>query len=314
VLTRKQIEAAASRISDRVRTTPVISLEKRVFGLPVPVSLKLELLQHTGSFKPRGAFNRMLSQRVPDGGVIAASGGNHGLAVAYAARQIGVRAEVFVPETAAPVKVARLRGYGAQVTQVGQRYADAYASSQRRAAQTGAMTVHAYDQWEVAAGQGTVAKELESQLPDLDTVVVAVGGGGLIGGISSWFDGRVRVVAVEPVLIPTLATALKCGEPVDVDVQGIAADSLGARRISADTLAVCQRTSVESVLVTDKAISVARRALWDETRVAAEFGGACALAALMSGAYEVRPGERVAVVVCGGNTDPRDLEQGAGEH
>nr|WP_309231948.1 pyridoxal-phosphate dependent enzyme [Micromonospora tarensis] len=206
---RSDVEAAAARVEGRVRETPVIAVDGADLGVPGQLSLKLELHQHTGSFKPRGAFNRMLQGSLPSAGVIAASGGNHGLAVAYAARSLGVPAEVFVPVTASPVKVQRLAGLGAQVRQVGQHYAEALAASSQRAAETGALVVHAYDQPEVVAGQGTVGRELERQVDGIDTVLVAVGGGGLVSGIASWFNGSVRVVAVEPEQIPTLHSALK---------------------------------------------------------------------------------------------------------
>jgi threonine dehydratase len=287
-----------------------VAVDPSAFGHPV--TLKLEHLQHTGSFKPRGTFNRLLSHAVPDAGVIAASGGNHGLAVAYAARELGVPAEVFVPETSSPVKVRRLAAYGARVTQVGRQYAEAYAASVERAAASGALAVHAYDDPEVQAGQGTVGLELSEQAPEVDTVVVAVGGGGLVGGIAAWYAGSVRVVAVEPRGAATLAGALAAGRPVDVDVAGVAADSLGARRISALTLETAVATGVRSVLVDDKAIMHARQLLWDELRLAVEPGGAAALAALTSGAYQPAPDERVAVVVCGANTDPVDLVDRAG--
>lgn len=307
MLTRDDVQAAADRIAGRIRTTPVATLEKDSIGLAASIEVKLELMQHTGSFKPRGAFNRILTQSVPDSGVVAASGGNHGLAVAFAARELGIAAEVFVPETSARVKLDRLRGYGAKVVVAGQHYAEAFNASQARALETGALVVHAYDQLEVQAGQGTVALELEQQAPDVDTVLVAVGGGGLLAGVATWLEGRAKVVAVEPEGIPTLATALKVGQPTDVLVMGIAIDSLGARRISRTALDIAQRAGVVSVLVSDKDITIARQVLWDELRVAAEVGGATALAALTSGAYEPAKGERVAVVVCGGNTDPSDL-------
>ena len=276
-------------------------------GLHGQLFLKLELLQHTGSFKPRGAFNRALSARPPRSGLIAASGGNHGLAVAYVADILGLPAEVFVPTSSSPVKVNRLRRYGAVVTVTGDYYADAWAASQERARATGALVVHAYDGFETVAGQGTVGWELAEQLSDIDTVLVAVGGGGLIGGVASWYASRVKVVAVEPERIPTLAAALRAGEPVDVEVSGIAADSLGAKRIGRVGYAAAVSSGVQSVLVSDDSIVAARQLLWDELRVAAEHGGAAALAALTSGAYRPAAHERVVVIVCGGNTDPRDL-------
>jgi threonine dehydratase len=332
MITKADIEAAAERIAGRVRRTPVLAVEPAAFG--VPLLLKLEYLQHSGSFKARGAFNRLLSEPVPAAGVVAASGGNHGLAVAYAARELGVAAEVFVPESAAAVKVQRLRAYGARVTRTGAEYAEAYAASQEYAERTGALVVHAYDQPEVQAGQGTVGRELAEQAPEITTVLVAVGGGGLIAGIATWFSrpmpsgreeqrfsrpmpsgreeqrfSRARVVAVEPRTAPTLNAALAAGEPVDVAVSGVAADALGARRITAGALAALTNTDTDtvSVLVEDKAILAARQALWDELRIAVEPAGAAALAALLSGKYQPEPGERLAVVCCGANTDPADL-------
>ncbi len=304
--THDEIRTAAASIAAHVRVTPVMSVEAAAFG--APVALKLECFQHTGSFKVRGAFHRLLSGPVPAAGVIAASGGNHGLAVAYAARELGIRAEIFVPEIASAVKVERLRRYGATVVQTGSRYSEALAASVIRGAETEALAVHAYDDPYVQAGQGTVAEELARQCPDLDTVVVAVGGGGLLAGVASWFASpSSTVIAVEPEKIPTLATALTAGRPVDVDVSGIAADSLGATRLSASALDVARRTGVRSVLVSDEAIAATRQRLWDEARIAVEPGGAAALAAIMSGAYQPRDGERVAVIVCGANTDPSDL-------
>ena len=241
---------------------------------------------------------------VPDSGVIAASGGNHGAAVAYAARQLGHVAEIFVPEPTPDLKVERLRRYGARVMLIGGNYAEAYAASRDRAEHTGVLEVHAYDQDEVLAGQGTLARELEEQTEALDTVLVAVGGGGLIGGIAAWFAGRVRVVGVEPERCPTLYAAREAGEPVDIDVSGVAADSLGARRIGTLAFAVAQRYVHDVVLVTDEEIRQTQRALWENLRVLAEPGGAAALAGLRSGKYQPQPGERVGIIVCGGNTDP----------
>jgi threonine dehydratase len=282
-------------------------LESGVLGLNGQLSLKLELLQHTGSFKPRGAFNRALSAHVPNSGLIAASGGNHGLAVAHVAQVLGLPAEVFVPTSSSPVKVDRLRRYGATVTVAGNYYAEAFAASQERAQATGALIVHAYDGFDTVAGQGTVARELDEQLSTIDTVLVAVGGGGLIGGIASWYAGHAKVIAVEPERIPTLAAALQAGRPVDIEVGGIAADSLGAKRIGSVGYAAAVAAGVQSVLVSDDAIIAARQLMWDELRIAAEHGGATATAALTSGAYRPSANEHVVVVVCGGNTDPRDL-------
>jgi threonine dehydratase len=306
------VEQAAARIEGRVRVTPVVRIEAGGLGpTPVPVILKLELLQHTGSFKPRGIFNRLLSVEVGNKGVVAASGGNAGLAVAYAARELGYHATIFVPETAPAIKVTRLRGYGAEVRQVGATYAEALAAAQEHALRSGAVTVHAYDQPEVVAGQGTLGRELEAQLKVLglapvDTVLVAVGGGGLIGGIAGWFAGRARVVAVEPLACPTYASALASREPVDVEVSGRAADSLGAQRIG-EWCWAARDWIADSVLVADDVISEAQRRLWESCRVIAEPGGATAVAALIAGAYVPQPEERVAVIVCGANTDPADV-------
>jgi len=304
VIDRSSIEQAAARIASHVRVTPCIRLEPRAFGSPAQLTLKLELLQHTGSFKPRGAFNRILRSAVPDGGVIAASGGNHGAAVAYAARQLGHVAEIFVPEPTPDVKVERLRRYGARVMLVGANYAEAYSASRERANETGALEVHAYDQEDVLAGQGTLARELEEQVGALDTVLVAVGGGGLIGGVAGWFAGRVKVVGIEPERCPTLYAAREAGRPVDIEVSGVAADSLGARRIGTLAFAVGQDFVHDVVLVTDEEIRQTQRALWDSLRILAEPGGAAALAGLRSGKYQPQPGERVGIIVCGGNTDP----------
>jgi threonine dehydratase len=304
MITPAQIEAAAQRVDAYIRVTPYIELEPRAFGSPAALSLKLEMTQHTGSFKPRGAFNRILSAAVPEAGVIAASGGNHGAAVAYAARTLGYMAEIFVPEPTPDFKVDRLRRYGARVVLTGANYAEAFAASQERAQETGALDVHAYDQVEVLAGQGTLGRELERQLGALDTVLVAVGGGGLIGGVAAWFAGRVRVIGLDPDRCPTLYAAREAGEPVDVDVSGIAADSLGARRIGNLAFLIAQSHVESVVLVTDEEIRSAQRNLWDRLRILAEPGGATALAGLLSGKYQAKPGERVGVIVCGANTDP----------
>jgi len=304
VIQPSHIEASAARIAPYVRVTPAIELEPHAFGSPAQVTLKLELMQHTGSFKARGAFNRILSAQVPDAGVIAASGGNHGAAVAYAARQLGHVAEIFVPERTPDIKVERLRRYGARVVLSGASYAEAYAASRQRAAQSGALEVHAYDQPEVVAGQGTLGRELEAQAPDLGTVLVAVGGGGLIAGVAAWYASRVKVVAVEPERCPTLYSAVEAGEPVDVDVSGVAADSLGARCIGRLAFDVAQQHVHSVVLVSDEEIRASQRALWDSLRILAEPGGAAALAGLRSGKYQPAPGERVGIIVCGGNTDP----------
>ena len=306
------VEAAARRIAGLVRRTPVIDVEVAVEDTEIPLVLKLELLQHTGSFKPRGAFNRVLSAEVPPVGLIAASGGNHGLAVAHVASRLGLRAEIFVPETAPDIKVERLRSFGSDIVVhlAGELYADAHEASVIRAEETGALVVHPYDQPEVVAGQGTVARELEEQVPGLDTVLVAVGGGGLIGGAAAWFDNRVDVVAVEPETSSALSQALDAGHPVDVHVSGVAADSLGARRVGDIAFAVARRAVARHLTVADQDIVEAQHRLWRDVRLVAEPGGATALAAITSGAYRPTPGERVAVVVCGANTDPATVAGG----
>lgn len=304
---RAEIDAAAARIEVHVRRTPVVEIEADAFGTAGPVVLKLECLQHTGSFKPRGAFNRVLSTTVPKAGLIAASGGNHGLAVAFAARRLGHRAEIFVPTIASPVKVERLRTLGAVVNVVGAVYAEAWEASVERQRETGALVVHAYDQPEVLAGQGTTGREFEQQVPGLDTVLVAVGGGGFIGGIAAWFGGRVKVIAVEPATSRALHAALEAGAPVDVDVSGIAADSLGARRVGAHMFPLAQRWVERAVLVSDDDIRGAQQQLWRSVRVVAEPGGAAALAAVLSRRYVPAPGERVGVLVCGANCDPASV-------
>jgi threonine dehydratase len=350
-LRHRDVLAAAGRISGFVLRTPVLEVSPGLF-------MKLELLQHSGSFKVRGAFNRMLSAGPPPAsGVIAASGGNHGLAVAYAAKTLGVRAEIFVPEVTSPVKVSGLAALGAHVTQTGAIYAEAAEAAAKRAAETGALTVHAYDQPEVVAGQGTTGLEIMEQTGGVDTVVVAVGGGGFAGGITLGTEGAAgtegavaasggavasdgvavasggavasdgavasggaaggsegvggpRIVAVEPERIPTLHEALRAGEPVPVEVSGVGADALGATRIGGLAFEILSGPRVESVLVSDEAIVAARRTLWARHRLAAEHAGAAAYAALLSGAYVPGPGERVAVVVCGSNTDPATLLTG----
>ncbi|MQA02538.1 MAG: pyridoxal-phosphate dependent enzyme [Streptosporangiales bacterium] len=308
-LTTVEVEQAHDRIRQHVRRTPVVAVER---DDGTPVSLKLEYLQHTGTFKARGATNRLLaaaeSGELTDAGVVAASGGNAGLAVAYGAGRIGASAEIYVPEVISKVKADRLRGYGAEVVVGGASYADALAAAKARIAATGAVEVHAYDQREVCAGQGTLALELLEQA-EFDTVLVAAGGGGLIAGITAGLAGRADVVAVEPANLPTLHAAFAAGGPVDIEVDttAVAADSLGARRAGTIAYATTSATNVASVLVTDDAIVEARRHLWASCRIVVEHSGAAALAALRSGAYRPAAGERVAVVCCGANTDPSDL-------
>jgi threonine dehydratase len=300
---RTDVELARERIARYVRRTPVVDLEEGAFGIPCRLTLKLELLQHTGSFKPRGAFSMMLASEVPDVGVIAASGGNFGLAVAYAAHTLGHRAEIYVPSTSPSVKAERIRALGAEVRIVEGYYDDALDASGDRAAESGALVMHAYDQPDVVAGQGTVGAELSEQVPDADTVVVAIGGGGLIGGIAAWYEGRVRVIGVEPETSTCMTAALAAGEPVEVPVGGYAADSLGAKLAGEIAFAVVSKHVERVVLVTDDAIRDAQRALWEHVRVFAEPGGAAALAALLSGAYVPERDERVVVLVCGANGD-----------
>jgi threonine dehydratase len=313
---RADIADAARRIRGRVRRTPLQLVEAGDDWLPAGGCLKLELLQHTGTFKARGAFNRILSAEERGEldhavGVVVASGGNAGLANAYAAREVGVPATVFVPSNASPTKLRRLREYGATVVVRGTEYADAYAAAAEHVEGTGAVHCHAYDQPEVCAGAGTLGLELLAQLGEVgrevDTVLVAVGGGGLMAGVATAVEGTARVITVEPVTAPTLHDALAAGEPVDVAVSGVAADSLGARRIGSLAWDVARRTGVGNVLVDDDAILAARRQVWDRYRLALEAGAAAPVAALLCGAFRPAADERVAVVLCGANTDPADL-------
>ena len=277
-------------------------------GLPAfPLTLKLELFQHAGSFKTRGAFANLLTRAIPAAGVVAASGSNHGAAVAYAAMRLGVPAHIFVPTVSSPVKIARIRGYGAELVVGGDRYADALAASQAFAARSGALPVHAFDQEETLLGQGTIGLELARQAPDLDTLLVSVGGGGLVGGIAAWCAGTPRVIGVEPETAPTLTRALAAGKPVDAEAGGIAADSLAPRRVGELMFPIARAHVARVVLVADAAIRRAQEALWESLRVVAEPGGAAALSALLDRAYVPEPGERVGVVVSGGNTTAVDF-------
>lgn len=280
-----------------------MALEETAFGIDAKIFFKLECLQHTGSFKPRGAFNCILSSTIGKAGVIAASGGNHGAAVAYAAHQLGHRAEIFVPTITPGNKVDRLKQYGAAITITGDSYSEALAASRERAAQTGAVSIHAYDDPRVLAGQGTLGMEFEEQVRGLDSVLIAVGGGGLIGGAAAWYQDRVRVISVEPERAPTLHKALAARQVVDVEVGGVAADSLGARRVGELMFPIAQKFVPQSLLVTDDHIVKAQKALWQELRLIAEPGGATALAALLSGVYKPHSGERVGVVLCGSNAE-----------
>ena len=298
-VTRAQIAAVEPVIRSHVRRTPVLEEGNLVF--------KLELLQHSGSFKARGAFANLLTRQVPAAGVVAASGGNHGVAVAYAAGKLGVRARIFVPTVASPAKIALIRSYGADLVVQGELYADALAAAEHWAAGRDAMQIHAFDQPGAILGQGSVGLEWEQQAPDLDTVLVAVGGGGLIGGVAAWYANRLKVVGVEPVEAPTLTRALAAGRPVDAPAGGIAADSLAPRRVGELMFPLAQKYVQRVVLVDDEAIREAQQALWDRMRIVAEPGGAAALAALLSGSYVPEKSERVGVLVCGGNTTAVDF-------
>lgn len=303
-VTRVEIASVEKLIRPHVRRTPVVDPDgdgRRVF--------KLELLQHSGSFKARGAFANLLTREVPKAGVVAASGGNHGAAVAYAAQKLGKPARIYVPKVSSPAKIERIRSYGADLVIEGDRYADALAASEQWAAQSGALQVHAYDQEGALLGQGTVGLEFEAQAPALDTLLVAVGGGGLIGGIAAWYAGSVRIVGVEPVLAPTLTKALEAGRPVDSPAGGIAADSLAPKQVGQLMFPLAQKYVEKVVLVEDDAILAAQKALWSELRITAEAGGAAAYAALLSGAYRPEKDETVGVLVCGGNTTAVNFEK-----
>jgi threonine dehydratase len=296
---RARIAEIENLIRPHVRRTPIVEAE----GL----TLKLELLQHSGSFKARGAFANLLTREVPRAGVVAASGGNHGAAVAYAAQKLGKPARIYVPTVSSPTKIERIRSYGADLVVGGDRYADALAASEKWAAESGAMQVHAFDQEAALLGQGSVGLELEAQAPDLDTLLVAVGGGGLIGGIAAWYEKRIRLIGVEPRLAPTLTKALDAGKPVDAEAGGIAADSLAPKRVGELMFPLAQKYVERVLLVEDDDIRAAQRALWDSLRIVSEPGGAAAYAALLSGQYRPGKGERVGVLVCGGNTTAVDF-------
>jgi threonine dehydratase len=308
-ISRERIAATEALIRRYLRWTPLLKVDLADFGLaPAPLIFKLEMLQHSGSFKARGAFANLLLRKPPPAGIVAASGGNHGAAVAYAARRLGVPATIFLPDITSPAKADRIRSYGARLVIAGSRYADALAASEAHVAATGAMAVHAFDQAETLLGQGSVGLELENDAPEIDTLLVAVGGGGLIGGIAAWYSGLVRIVAVEPEQSPTLHAALAAGKPVDAPAAGIAADSLAPRRVGELMFPIAQAHVERSVLVGDDAIRRAQEALWSTLRVVAEPGGAAAFAALLSGQYRPAPRERVAVLICGANTTAVNFE------
>jgi threonine dehydratase len=302
-ITPDRIAETERLIRPHIRHTPILRVDLNDFGRgPRPFALKLECLQHSGSFKARGAFANLLTRSIPACGVVAASGGNHGAAVAYAAMRLGVPATIFLPGVTSPAKAERVRSYAANLVVAGERYADALAASERFVEEHGALAVHAFDQPETLLGQGTIGCEIDADLPDVDTVLAAVGGGGLIGGIAAWFRGRVKVIAVEPEGSPTLWRALAAGRPVDAETDGIAADSLAPKRVGKIMFPIAQAFVERAVLVSDDDIRAAQLALWDKVRVVAEPGGVAAFAALLSGKYAPAPDERVAVVVSGANT------------
>jgi threonine dehydratase len=303
MLRREHILETYRTVQPYIRRTPIVEADGGDFGLPgIPLVFKLELVQHTGSFKPRGAFANLLLRDVPAAGVVAASGGNHGAAVAFAAHRLQKPAHIFVPVVSSPAKIEKIRDYGADLVVTGDRYDDALEASKRFAAESGAMPVHAYDQIETLLGAAGVGVEFEEQAPALDTLLVAVGGGGLIGGVAGWYQGRVRIVGVEPEAAPTLARALEAGYPVDAPAGGIAADSLAPRQVGQLMFPIAKQFVERVALVPDDAIQNAQETLWRILHIAAEPGGAAAFAALLSGCYRPEAGERVGVLVCGGNT------------
>jgi threonine dehydratase len=303
IIDRGSIAPTEGLIRPHIRRTPVIEVDAADFGLAAArLTFKVELLQHAGSFKTRGAFANFLTREIPQAGVVAASGGNHGAAVAYASMKLGIPAKIFVPAISSPAKVRRIRNYRAELGITGDRYADALAASEVWAEKSGALSIHAFDQCETLLGQGTIGLEMEEQSPDLDTLLVAVGGGGLIAGIAAWFGGKVKVVGVEPEASPTLTMALDAGEPVDAPAGGIAADSLAPRRVGTLVYPIAKQHVDHVVLVPDDAIRRAQMALWEALRVVAEPGGAAAFAGLISRRYEPRPGEHVGILLSGGNT------------
>jgi threonine dehydratase len=308
MISADHIQATYRLLAPHIRRTPVVDVDGGDFNLACgSLTLKLESLQHAGSFKSRGAFTNLLTREVPRIGVVAASGGNHGAAVAFAAMKLGVPAKIFVPNVASPAKIQQIAEYGADLMIAGENYADALAASDLWVAQSRAMSIHAFDQFETLLGQGTIGLELEQQVSQLDTLLVSVGGGGLIAGIAAWYAGRIKIVGVEPETAPTLTHALKAGYPIDALASGIAADSLAPRRVGDLVFPIAQRYVAQTVLVPDAAIREAQRLLWKRMRVVAEPGGAAAFAALTSGKYVPKPQENVGVLICGGNTIAVDL-------
>lgn len=303
MITRNDIEAAHERIRSHIRQTPVMDCLGDFSNHDTPISLKLELFQHTGSFKPRGAFNNLLTREVPAAGVAAASGGNHGAAVAYAAKKLGHKAKIFVPEISTPQKIEKIKSAGAELLVEGARYVDALALCDVYQSETGAMSIHAYDSEQTIAGQGTLGLEWLEQVDSLDTMLVAVGGGGLIAGIIAATKGRCNVVAVEPEGSCCLQTALKEDALTSVQVNSVAADSLGATMLGELSFEICREGLHQSLAIPDTAITQAQLALWKKCQIVSEPGGATALAALTCGAYRPQPSERIGVLICGGNTD-----------
>jgi threonine dehydratase len=302
-LSRERIQATEHVIRPHIRRTPIVEVNGADFGLDsIRIIFKLELLQHAGSFKARGAFTNLLTREVPPAGVVAASGGNHGVAVAYAAMKLRKPATIFVPSVASKTKLDRIRSYGAELVITGDRYAESLEASETWTRQSGAMPIHAYEGDQTLLGQGTLGLELEEQDPTLDSLLVAVGGGGLIGGVASWYQDRLKLISVEPTEAPTLNLALNAGRPVDSPAGGIAADSLAPRQVGQQMFPIAQKFVNSSILVSDEEIIAAQKRLWETLRVAAEPGGAAAFAGLLSGRYEPEFGERVGVIVCGGNT------------
>jgi threonine dehydratase len=303
-LSRERIQATERVIRPYIRRTPVLEVEGSEFGLDsIKIVLKLELFQHAGSFKARGAFTNLLTREVPAAGVVAASGGNHGVAVAFAAMKLGKSATIFVPSVASQAKLDRIRRCGAELIIAGDRYAESLEASEAWMRESGALPIHAYEGDETLLGQGTLGLELEEQDPQIDSLLVAVGGGGLIGGVAAWYQKRVKIVSVEPTEAPTLHLALKAGRPVDSPAGGVAADSLAPRQVGQQMFPIAQSFVQSSLLVTDEEILTSQKSLWEATRIIAEPGGATAFAALLSGRYKPEPGERVGVIVCGGNTE-----------
>ena len=308
-LSQQRIQQTEKVIRTYIRRTPILEVDGADFGLDsITIVFKLELFQHAGSFKARGAFTNILAREVPAAGIVAASGGNHGAAVAFAAMKLRKPATIFVPSVASPTKLDRIRSYGAELVIAGDRYAESLEASEAWTAKSGALPIHAYEGDETLLGQGTLGLELEQQTPQLDSLLVAVGGGGLIGGVAAWYQDRVTMIAVEPFAAPTLERALSAGRPVDAPAGGIAADSLAPRQVGQQMFPIAEKYVREVVLVSDEEIVEAQKKLWQTVRVAAEPGGAAAFAGLLSGRYKTKPGERVGVIVCGGNTNAVDFK------